>query len=238
MINTEADNLLFDSILTQALKQKNQIYLNSLPSEGELSRELDYSAEFKKKIQELITSYKRKSILKKTFSYMKKFVAILLIAAGLGFSVLMFNQPVRAAIQNIITQWFDQYTRFDFQSDSGVIEPRNYTLAYLPDGFVESKKLEFPVFERVIYEYEDLNGIDILFEYSVTSESYSISLDNEHSTHSKIELKGSEAHLFESNQEDRRSYLVWVQEGYTFKLASMLDTSELIKIAQNIRIQK
>lgn len=37
MINNKIDNLLFDLLLTQAIKEKNLIYLNSLPSESELA---------------------------------------------------------------------------------------------------------------------------------------------------------------------------------------------------------
>ena len=234
MINPEIDNQIFDSILTEALKNRSKIYLSNIPSEDELSKELEFSDGFKDKMNKLMESYKRMAARKKVFIYTKKFVACILIVAGLGFGVLMLSQPVRAAIQNVIIQWFDKYTQFDFKSDSTEVEFKEYTLGYLPEGFVETDYFSADGYTSV--EYRDLKGNDIIFDYAI-SENITIALDNEHSTYSVISLNGSEAHLFESNEEGSRSHLLWEDNGYTFTIASNLSVEEIIKIAENIKIK-
>lgn len=234
MINSEIDNQLFDSILTEALKDRSKIYLSNIPSEDELSMQLEFSDGFKDKMSKLMGRYRRMADRRKVFIYTKRFVAGILIAAGLGFGVLMLSQPVRAAVQNVIIQWFDKYTQFDFQSDSTEVEFKEYTLGYLPEGFVETDY--FTATGYVSIEYEDLNGNDIIFEYS-TSEGLSVGLDNENSTYSIINLNGTEAHLFESNEEGRRSYLLWTHDGYTFTIGSNLSIEEIIKIEENLKIK-
>jgi hypothetical protein len=234
MVNPEIDNRIFDSILAEALKNRSKIYLSNIPSEDELSKELEFSDGFKDKMNKLMESYKRATARNKVFIYAKRFVACILIAAGLGFGVLMLSQPVRAAIQNVIIQWFDKYTQFDFKSDSTEVEFKEYTLGYLPEGFVEADYFSATGYTSI--EYEDLKGNDIIFDYAI-SENITIALDNEHSTYSIINLKGSEAHLFESNEDGRRSHLLWVHDGYTFTIASNLSVEEIIKIAENIKIK-
>jgi hypothetical protein len=234
MINPEIDNQIFDSILTEALKNRSKIYLSNIPSEDELSKELEFSDGFKDKMNKLMESYKRMAARKKVFIYTKKFVACILIVAGLGFGVLMLSQPVRAAIQNVIIQWFDKYTQFDFKSDSTEVEFKEYTLGYLPEGFVETDYFSADGYTSV--EYRDLKGNDIIFDYAI-SENITIALDNEHSTYSVISLNGSEAHLFESNEEGSRSHLLWEDNGYTFKITALLNAEEIIKIAENIKIK-
>ena len=228
MINPEIDNQIFDSILTEALKNRSKIYLSNIPSEDELSKELEFSDGFKDKMNKLMESYKRMAARKKVFIYTKKFVACILIVAGLGFGVLMLSQPVRAAIQNVIIQWFDKYTQFDFKSDSTEVEFKEYTLGYLPEEFEEADYFSATGYTGI--EYEDLKGNDIIFDYT-------IALDNEHSTYSVISLNGSEAHLFESNEEGSRSHLLWEDNGYTFKITALLNAEEIIKIAENIKIK-
>lgn len=231
MINPEVDNQIFDSILTQALKDRNRAYLSMLPSEEELSKELHFSDRFNDKMNNIMQKYKRMTSKAKIYFFTKRFVAGILIVIGLGFSFLMLSQPVRGAIQNVVIQWFDKYTQFDFQSNSSEVEFMEFTLGYLPEGFAESDY--FSATEFVSIEYKNLIGEDIIFEYS-TSEGLSIGLDNENSTHSVINLHGSEAHLFESNEEGRRSYFLWIDNGYTFTIGSNLNPEEIIKIAENV----
>lgn len=235
MVNPEIDNRIFDSILTEALKNRSKIYLSNIPSEDELSKELEFSDGFKDKMNKLMESYKRATARRKVFIYTKKFVACILIAAGLGFGVLMLSQPVRAAIQNVIIQWFDKYTQFDFQSDSTEVEFKEYTLGYLPEGFEEINQSFSDGFGSI--EYRDLIGNDMFFQYFPSTEDYSVYLDNEHSTYSIISINGFDAHLFESDVEGRRSRLLWEQNGYTFKITALLNVEEIIKIAENIKIK-
>lgn len=236
MINTEADNLLFDTLLTQSLIDKNKRYMSSIPSEVELSSELVFSDEFKKKMNRLILGYRKNIAMKKTFIYAKKIVATILIAAGLGFGVLMLSQPVRATIQSIITQWFDEYTRFDFQSDTSVIEPSEYEFRYIPEGFEVSTHSVSN--GSASYKYIDLHENDIFIQYFPATDEYSVSVDNEHSDYFTITLNRIEAHLFKSNTEGHRNYLLWEQEGYAFSIISSLDVEEIIKIAENIKLIK
>lgn len=234
MINPKVDEEIFDAILTQALKENNENYLNKLPSENRLSKELEFSDKFNKKMNKLIREYKNRIIKENTFVYGKRIVAGILIIAGLGFGALMLSEPVRATIQNIIIQWFDEYTQFDFQSDTSEVEFKEFTLGYLPEGFEEIDYFLSTGLASI--EYEDLQGNDILFEYSI-AEDLSLALDNEHSSYNIISINDSEAHLFESNDDSRRSYLLWIDKGYTFTIGSNIDVDEIIKIAENIKIK-
>lgn len=231
MINSDLDNQIFDAILTEALKDRAKAYLSTIPPEEELAKRIQLSDDFIRKMDNLRKDYKRKIARKKRLTYAKKIAASILIIAGLGFGALMMSKPVRATVQNIIIQWLDKYTKFEFQSDSKEIEFKEFTLGYLPEGFEETDY--FSAAAHVIIEYKDLIGNELIFEYSL-SEGLNIAFDNEYSTHNTIKLNDLDAHLFESDDEDRINYLLWISEGHTFTIGSNLSAEEIIKIAENI----
>lgn len=234
MINTQVDDIIFDSILTQALKDYSKDCLTQIPSERELSAKLTFSDDFLNKMDKIIAKYNREKVIKKTILYLKKSVAAILIIAGIMFGTLMLSQPVRATIQNVIIEWFEKYTRFEFQSDKNEVEIIHYKLSYIPEDFIEKEKFSFDGI--TIIEYTDSIGNKIIFEYSPTTDDYSINLDNENSDYKSIDLNGFEAYLFEARVEGERNYLLWDNNGYTFKLISELNVDEIIKMAENNKI--
>lgn len=234
MINPEVDDIIFDSILTQALKDHSKDYLSRVPSEKELSTELVFSDGFLSKMDKIIAKYNKERLIKKSILYLKRSAAAILIIAGLMFGTLMLSNPVRATIQNVIIEWLEKYTRFEFQSDENEVEIIHYKLSYIPEDFIEREKFSFDGI--TVIEYTDSIGNKIIFEYSPTTDDYSINLDNENSDYKSIDLNGFEAYLFEARVGGERSYLLWNDNGYTFKLISELNADEIIKIAENIKI--
>lgn len=233
MISPDIDNIIFDSILTQALKEHSKDYLSKIPSEEKLSTELIFSDEFLNKMNKTVAKCNKEKLIKKTIFYFKKSVATILIVIGLIFGMLMLSHPVRATIQNVIIEWLEKYTRFEYQSDKNEIEVIDYKLGYIPGGFVEREKFTFD--GMAVVEYTNSIGNKVIFEYSPTTDDYSINLDNENSNYKSIQLNDFDAHLFESKVEDGRNYLLWDNNAYTFKLISELNVDEMIKIAENVK---
>lgn len=234
MINPEVDNIVFDSILTRALIDNSKDYLSKIPSEIELSSKLDFSDEFLNKMNTIIAKLNKEKSKRNMVVYFKKSVAGILIVAGLIFGMLMLSQPVRATIQNVISEWFEKYTRFEFQSDKVEIETTYYKLGYIPMDFTETDYFSFD--EITVMEYTNFIDNKIIFEYSPTTDDYSINLDNENSDYKSITLNSFDAYLFESKIEGERNYLLWDNSGYTFKLISELNVDELIKISESVKI--
>ena len=86
--------------------------------------------------------------------------------------------------------------------------------------------------------YQNEYGEKIYFEYSIPSGA--LTIDNEHSDYSEIEINGCKAHLFASNTEGKPSFLLWTdeKEKVFFMLEGEAPPEDLIRMAESISVEQ
>ena len=103
---------------------------------------------------------------------------------------------------------------------------------WLPEGYEEVEVWDVGVVCVTTYRNEE--GEEIYFEYSAPSGA--LTIDNEHSDYSEIEINGCKAHLFASNTEGKPSFLLWMNKEETafFMLEGAAPPGDLIRMAESV----
>ena len=107
---------------------------------------------------------------------------------------------------------------------------------WLPEGYEEVDVWDTMSIHEITYQNE--YGEKIYFEYSIPSGA--LTIDNEHSDYSEIEINGCKAHLFASNTEGKPSFLLWMNKEETafFMLQGEAPPEDLIRMAESISVEQ
>ncbi|MDR2559269.1 MAG: DUF4367 domain-containing protein [Oscillospiraceae bacterium] len=230
-----ARNRIFDSILTEALKE-------SYRREVALYKDSDehtFSEEFEKNIRSISKQIRLKQNIEK---FKKSTPKIATTAAALIIIfTLAANPVVHAFFKNIIVRLSDGFNRHEFIDDIIItIENFNQELrpAYLPEGYQISLALYSPTSMIIDYINQRENIEDdttITLEYRIADASV-ISTEIENSEKYHVFINGRDAVFYESTTEDRTGYLIWNSGGYAFVLIAQIEMREFVKIAESINI--
>lgn len=160
----------------------------------------------------------------------KKVASIVLIIIGIGFSVLLQFDEVRAACRNVITTIYKRYVEFIYTpSDDSAISPPN--LGFIPDKFYV--KEQYISDNTLILTL--VNSDDEEITLSCFKEQYTLQLDNEHYVVEPVQVDGQIGEYFNSLDSEFKNILVWNDEKLYYMLSSGLDKNILLKIAENIK---
>lgn len=159
--------------------------------------------------------------------------ACFLLAFLMMFGGFVAVSPsARAWVQRVLEEWHPTNTTFRFLG-SGAVDTGTWELGYLPEGFVEISSEE--IAGSYSFTYENSEGAQIYFDYMPVVEGRIFNFDNEHSDYREIILNGQPAHLFESNQADWPSALIWFDKtgDVGFQLIAPVETAVLLQMAKN-----
>ena len=81
--------------------------------------------------------------------------------------------------------------------------------------------------------YENEAGDQIIFVQEPAGNG-TTAVDNEHTDYSRVKVSGSEGHLFEAQDKDNASMLIWEKHGIVFNLIAVLEGKELIRIGESV----
>ena len=133
--------------------------------------------------------------------------------------------------------WYDLRTAEDVTMEAGGFRMIPLGVAMgLPEGYEEVEVWDVGVVCVTTYRNEE--GEELYFEYSAPSGA--LTIDNEHSDYSEIEINGCKAHLFASNTEGKPSFLLWMNKEETafFMLQGEAPPEDLIRMAESISVEQ
>jgi hypothetical protein len=230
-----AHNRIFDSILTEALKE-------SYGREIALFKESDkhtFNEGFDKKIKNISKQLKRKQ---SALRFKKSSPKIAAAAASVIVIIALATNPiVHAFFRNIIVRISDGFNQHEFIDEIEItIENFNQELrpAYLPEGYKTSIAIYSPISMYIEFVNQRENIEDdtfIILEYSIAGD-VAISTEIENAEKYYVFVNGREAIFYESTTEDKTGYLIWNNKGYAFMLIAQIELDEFVKIAESIKI--
>ncbi len=229
MLLNETTNNAFEVILRQALADDSRRELTSVTEIENIA----FSDSFYEKIRKINKLYLKKTTatrLNKSIPKIAVTAATIVLVASLAL-----NPSVQAFVKNIIETIFNQYTHHEFISDTIItIDNFNNDIRpeYMPSGFSLWQVNYMFCYTRLTYMNDD-NTLKI--EYSIANQM-TFGVDNEHSSFRDVYINNELGVLYESSSSERPSYLLWEQDGYCFMITAQIDTGEIVKIAESIKI--
>ena len=163
----------------------------------------------------------------------------LLLVLSLTAGAVLWASPAArvwaAELARMLMVWTDVSADFLFHGgDAAETDLSCWRPTWLPEGYEEVDVWDTMSIHEITYQNE--YGEKIYFEYSIPSGA--LTIDNEHSDYSEIEINGCKAHLFASNTEGKPSFLLWTdeKEKVFFMLEGEASPEDLIQMAESVRI--
>jgi len=199
-------------------------------------QKIEFSAEHNKKIKKILHKEQKRRTLKKYNNYLKKGVAVLIIAF-IGIGVLTFSvEAYRVKFLNFIIEYTDRYTEIKYNTDNNSVDNINYTgkeslndsnlqLKYIPNGFSLKRGEKSDNSIYMFFENEDK-----YFIFSGNTDEGAVQIDTENAKVRKIYINNIECMLVEKNNTVRA---FWINNEMFFSLAGNIEENEIIEIIKN-----
>ncbi len=225
---------IFDSVLQRAFCDYNDKQLASYPDCETLAKMYPLPKKEKRAFDRAVKEAKYGKSLVRV--YLSRVAVIFLCIIVLGTGIMIASPTVRAAVRNVIVEWFDKYTHFSFavtDTDMGDFENiEDVKIGYVPDGY---ELINTDTIGCISYTYslnhsdENMYIVDI-FENGTTD----LFPDNERSQYTKTQINGHEAWII-YDDEDGSGSLIFVGAKISVLICGSLPKNELIKIAESIK---
>lgn len=229
MTSCEGSNLLFDALLKAAIREVYERETDALADEETL-RGCTPSPALDRRIDGIIKGYNRKKRARRLAKGLGKAAACLCLLLAVSSIILLSVEATRIAIFNAVLTWREQYTEIWYEMPSDT-SGHTYRPAYLPEGYTEKEFRPGGSITMIIYENEA--GDQIIFVQEPAGNG-TTAVDNEHTDYSRVKVSGSEGHLFEAQDKDNASMLIWEKHGIVFNLIAVLEGKELIRIGESV----
>ncbi|SDO01351.1 DUF4367 domain-containing protein [Acetanaerobacterium elongatum] len=220
--------------LKQAVTEGCLAELRALPAEAELAGRYSFSQGFLERMERLIKRHRRSESVRKAVRGIGKTAAGLIIVTALLFGMLVAVSPsIRAAVASFITEWYSDHLAVYFRSNPEAEDRYIWRPQYLPKGYAEREEKRAGHIANVFYQ--DKAGNELVFTYIPRTGSFTVGADNEGKTQKDIKINGNKAILLETVTKDERSSILWETEEAGFEISGVLNTNELIKMAESVK---
>ena len=225
MINKSVDNAVFDAILRKAFTEAFEREV------AEIEAQPSAAGALPEKYRRAERKYYNKKMKQSsgTYAVLRKIAACILICLSVGFAALMAIPTVRASVWDSVVNFYEKYIKFDFNVTAGGEETiGEYTLGYVPDGFVRTDALETDAKNK--YRYENEEKFFCIIYYAKNRE---INYDDENGKVHIVDINGVDGYLIEYL--GGRCSLTWQNNKAVFTMDGDLSVDEMIKIAEKIK---
>ena len=230
MLASKKKDNAFDEMLRQAIVEKFYEEVESLPPNDELAKLHTFTPEHETRMRKLFARDKRRDRIKDAARHCTKAAAMFMLAATLLFGLMMLVPQVRAAVYQTLMEWHDQYVKF--KSEAPKTEKTNLEPTYIPDGFVETERVELPEIVLITYTNSDTGEI-ITFDSTIASASTAV--DNENKTYSICKTDDIEYHIFTSTVEGGSSIIIWEIDSQRYCIISTYNVDDLVEMANSAK---
>ena len=133
--------------------------------------------------------------------------AVILLVFSLSLGSLMAVSPtVRAAVVRWVTEWYETHVVYRFSGEQIADEMPQYEVTDLPEGYAETKRVEWPSYVSIIYQkVNDGNAPWIYLQYIYMQQGASSNFEIENADIIPITVNGLEGQLYltkDSEQSD------------------------------------
>ena len=201
MSKIDLDNI--EAILGSAVIENHKDELKRLEKDPS---PITFSDRHERRMKKLFINAYRKKRIQIIQNIIRKITIAAACLIAIFATLLMFNSTVKAAVKEVVTEFFYSFANFRFNDDhkSGFAE---WELGLISEEFSETHH----VYNGSITElkYEDLDGNLIEF-WAAPIRSSKINVDNKHSTFTIKNEEGIEYHIFTNTSFENPSAIIWI----------------------------
>lgn len=225
-----------DALIALVVAEAEDRELSAMPSLEEMNAAFHPSEEFQKKMDRLLKQAKRKQERKGAWRATKRLFVVATTVVTAFACILMPVQAVQEAVVSTVLNWRDQFVEILYSKEddpNAVILLQNVELTYLPEGFTEtpSNRTSNTSFWN---EYQSENGEWLTVRILPIQDKQSTFVDDEYTHYYQISFDGIDAVL--GSTIDGSNVLIWQNDGLTYQVSSSCDLSEIISVAEGIKL--
>ena len=220
--------IIDDEFLYKYMKSAENIILESLPKEEELSHK--FSKRFERKMNKLIRQENRTPFMKSFINHGKKVAVIFFILTTIAFTTTMSVEAYRVKFFEIVTEVWEEFTSMIFKSNENNNDNKLIPAIpeYIPKGFTIFEENIKDYIYSVIYVGE--NNEEIFYEQRIISHG-EVLLDTENIEVETIEVDNQAIILF-TNKGVNQVY--WSDDSYSYTLISSIDIEDIMRMVKSI----
>jgi len=222
---------LSEALLRSAVIDDHINELESIPTEEELKARYTISHHHEVRMKALLRKEQYRILRYTIFNNAKRAAIFAIILSALFFGMLMTNSEVRASVSNVISEWFDGFTRFIFPDNPTAHESTEWVIGFVPDGFVKTERIDIGYSSLIVYA--NVDNIEVMLHYAPTG-YISFAVDDEQAEFERTYFNGIEFHMFVPMAENYPSRIIWTQDGFAFLLEGHVSIDELLRMAHTV----
>ena len=151
-----------DRLLSQAAPMARDLWLSSLPGDGELPQARPSPA-FQRRMDRLIRRMGRSPRRVRALAQVRRAAAVALVFLAVGFSGLMVtSQAFRAQVLEVLVQVYEEITNFRFSAEGETDRTAgDFVLTYLPQGMEETVRQSSRIRHYICFEDNAGNMLEV-----------------------------------------------------------------------------
>lgn len=224
-----------EEMLYECAGKAEELWLSTFPSNDEIP-EHKFSKGFERKMKKLLQTQRRSPALNRFISASKRVAVFALAVLTVSFSCLMCVEAYREKFLKIITDVFEDLSRFSISSSwSTNPELGEIKYGYLPEGMSEiDREYNSETHSQIIY-FEDAEGryLEISQDIMISGKESTLIVDTEDAEVSTINLNGREATMIVKGL---HTILMWEDDIFIMLVSGDFPPDEILKVASEIRI--
>lgn len=207
----------------------------SLPDLSECVAPFEYSKNFLDKIEKIVLHERRREKISALSRRVASIILAVLIGAGAWLTV---DTEARAAFVSWVREVYEDsfiYRYFGEKPEEGL---REYEITALPEGYELVAADCTDTMHIKLYQHED-SAIMIVYYQNHEGRSHIIEKRNEFDCEWKeVYVNGIVSDYYDLKDDALANELLWIDErdGVVFHLSAYLEESEMVRIAESIRI--
>lgn len=165
--------------------------------------------------------------------------AAILLVCSLSLGTLMAVSPdVRAAVIHWVTEWYETDILYRYSGEQISGELPKYEITALPEGYVETERIEMPEYFCVTYKNEE--GQWLRFDYSYMQQGSALDILTEGVEVRDITVNGFDGQIFLSLDPKNDNTLTWIDPSANlqFTVDAFLDESAILHIAESVALEE
>ena len=212
-----------------ALEEIDNAIFATLPEPEECS--FQFSERFERKMRSII----RRGNHPIMYKALQRVACMLLILLMLFSSVMIFSTDARAVVIGWIKEQYETFYHYFFPTETETAEKDEYTLGWVPDGYVLANSFSSPDMATQVYLHSTGNMIQ--FTYLYGTEKTSDYIDSEDYECYEVAMKETTAEIFISTSPEKTNGILWEDETshVFFSISAPLQESELLQLAQGVK---
>ena len=225
--------MITEEMLREAAEKASEALAAYYERDYNPDKPLEIPSEFEKKIERL----KRRAKHPVFYKTMHRVASIVLVILISGSAWITVDAEARAAVVGWVKEIYETYFvfRHDGITDTNT-EPTDYRPTWIPDGYSEFRVNASATRTVVIYDNEA--GEMIRFSFIQDPDETDWFIDVSQAGIKNATVNGNKADLLIAQNSEEANAIAWISDDTAFYVTGFVDESDLVRIAESVKIIK